>query len=276
MHNDPALEGDNPIPFVAAEVNLIQAIWGADQVVVTTGEATLAELDRSDPPLDALLLAAHGDELKTEPPQTIVYLDHASERTLDTTQVLASAQRPKTVVASACVAGRVREDEQGEPLGLVSSFFVHGSRFVLAPLQPVPDITMPVVVGLYHRAWRTTEDPRKAWDIARAQALTGDWPGGYAEQLKDAYTPVMRTMLEDVASNALSAEAVKRKGWAISDVDVIELATAKDEGEPTEPLIDTLVTQGLEQILDEQTQAQQGKPSDNIKRITNWTLPYGG
>ena len=132
-------------------------------------------------------------------------------------------------------------------------------------------------VALLHRAWRqTTDDPRKAWDIARTQALTGNWPEGYASQLKDAYAPVMKQMLEGVASNSISAEVIHRTGWNVSGADLIKLATAEDEGEATAPLIDTLVSQGLDQILDEQSQAQQGKPSHNIKRITNWTIPYGG
>ena len=198
--------------------------------------------------------------------------DHASERTLDTTQVLASAQRPRTVIASACVAGRVREDQHGEPLGLVSSFFVHGSRFVLAPLQPVPDITMPIVVGLLHRAWRqTTDDPRKAWDIARTQALTGNWPEGYASQLKDAYAPVMKQMLKKLTEDEGYIATIQRTGWSVTSDDAAKIAFAKDPA----PLIDTLVRQGLDQILDEQSQALQGKPSHNIKRITNWTIPYG-
>lgn len=84
----------------------------------------------------------------------------------DTTAVLAATQRPRVVIASACVAGRVTEDRLGEPLGLVSAFFLHGARFVLAPLQPIPDLQAPLVMGLFRRAWRESGNPRRAWHAA--------------------------------------------------------------------------------------------------------------
>ncbi|MCC7060954.1 MAG: CHAT domain-containing protein, partial [Burkholderiaceae bacterium] len=193
------------IPFVAAEAALLQAIWGIERLPVTRGAATLRRLREQASPLDALVLSAHGDELPGPPTQTVVRLAAASdpELMLDTTEVLSAVQQPRDVVISACVAGRVREDAMGEPLGLVSAFFLKGARFALAPLQPVPDFPMPLLMGLFHLAWRDGASPHEAFGIARRQALEGDWPAGFVGMVRAAYTPVMLDLLE----RAVSGEA---------------------------------------------------------------------
>jgi tetratricopeptide (TPR) repeat protein len=279
MHSDPAAGTSNPIPFVEVEVELARLIWGQDRIAVSDGEETLDRLNEADPPLDALLLAAHGDELDSEPPQTIVWLDRARERMLDTTAVLSSGQRPPVVIASACVAGRVREDSLGEPLGLVSAFFLHGARFVLAPLQPIPDLQAPLVMGLFHRAWRETGDPRQAWQVAREQALTGQWPESYEEQLRAAYAPVMRSMLEKTTTEHGYISVILKAGWNIEPADRAGLLAFEDDDQETatnrKALIDRLVEKGIDQILDERTRAGQGKPSAAIRRICDWTMPFG-
>lgn len=279
MHSDPAAGTSNPIPFVEAETELARLVWGHDRIALSKDEETLDRLNEVVPPLDALLLAAHGDELDSEPPQTIVWLDRARERMLDTTAVLSAGQRPPVVIASACVAGRVREDSLGEPLGLVSAFFLHGARFVLAPLQPIPDLQAPLVMGLFHRAWHEIGNPRRAWQVAIDQALTGQWPEGYEEQLRAAYAPVMRAMLGEATKKPSYISVIVNAGWSIKLTDQAGLFASEDDDheivEARKALIDRLVENGIGQILDERVKATQGKPSAAIRRICDWTMPFG-
>jgi hypothetical protein len=215
LHEDAALATDKPIPFVAAETALIRAIWGEDNVAFTSGEATRSRLGEAAPPLDAVVFAAHGEEVSGPPRQTIVHLDKAQGLRLATTDVLGAAQRPRAVLISACVAGRVSEDSTGEPLGLVSAFFLKGAEFVLAPLLPIPDFHAPIFMGLFHLAWRDGGDPHAAWRTARQQAGSGAWPEGFDAMLRKAYAPVMDKVLQRVAADP--AELERLNGWPLPD-----------------------------------------------------------
>lgn len=213
LHEDAALATKKPIPFVAAETALIRAIWGKDNVTVSTGAATRRRLGEATPPLDILVFAAHGEEVSGPPRQTIVHLDKAQGLRLDTTDVLGAAQRPRAVLISACVAGRVSEDPTGEPLGLVSAFFLNGAEFVLAPLLPIPDFHAPIFMGLFHLAWRDGGDPHRAWRSVRQQAASGTWPAGFDALLCDAYAPAMDQVLQRVAASP--EELDRLNGWPL-------------------------------------------------------------
>ena len=195
VHLDAAVGSSRPIPFVEVEAALVRSIWGNAMVQVEHGKNTLDRLQAAEPTFDALLMVAHGDEHVGPPRQTVIYLDAAQQLQLDVNSVLSAKQRPKTVLVSACVAGRVSEDDAGEPLGLVSAFFLTGGRFVLAPLQPISDFHMPLFMGLFHWAWRETGDPVTATRLARHQALTGEWPEGFVDHIHGAYAPTMERML---------------------------------------------------------------------------------
>lgn len=270
VHCDPAEETRFPIPFVRAEAAMIRQVWGEAKVSLAGQGAASAAFESPEAQANTLVFAAHGEELPGTPPQSIIWLDRKGGSYIDASNVLTATQRPTTVIASACVAGRVREDGLGEPLGLVSSFFINGARFILAPLQPIPDLYTPLVMGLFHRAWKIDGSPRRAWERACRQALSGDWPGGFEDEVVAAYGPVMEAMLEKAAEDPAYLETILNAGWKLHrDARLFpdEFIAAHCATKSQRKLI---VDAGLEQVLQERHE-----PSEGLRFICAWTVPFG-
>ena len=211
IHVDPAEGSADPIPFVEVEAELLRSIWGADAVEVVRSEATIARLQAAEPTVDTMVFVAHGSEIKGPPRTTVISASVIRGLQIDANTLLSAAQRPRSAVASACVVGRVSEDEGGEPLGLVSAFFVSGGRFVVAPLQPVSDLYMPIFMGLFHLAWRDGGDPAQAIVVARRQALSGDWPEGFADLVREAYRSGMTRQIENAFAQRDDREQFRKE-----------------------------------------------------------------
>jgi tetratricopeptide (TPR) repeat protein len=215
IHVDPAEGSAYPIPFVEVEAELLRSIWGADAVEVVRSEETIARLQAAEPTVDTMVFVAHGNEIKGPPRTTVISASAIRGLQIDANTLLSAAQRPRSAVASACVVGRVSEDEGGEPLGLVSAFFVSGGRFVVAPLQPVSDLYMPIFMGLFHLAWRDGGDPAQAIVTARRQALSGDWPAGFADLVREAYRSRMTRQIENAFAQRDDREQFRKELEAI-------------------------------------------------------------
>jgi|GEM_PF-2948731 len=288
IHVDPAEGSEYPIPFVEAEINLLKSIWGADSVEILRSDATIARLKSSESPIDTLVLVAHGDELKGPPRQTVIWADAVRGLQIDANMLLSAAQRPQTAIASACVVGRVSEDEGGEPLGLVAAFFVSGGRFVLAPLQPVDDLYMPIFMGLFHLAWQASGDPGRALILARQQALGGEWPDGFSELVREAYEPVMTKQIKDAfALRDNETEFKKRlsdiqKSWLLPDWGLVSISAALNSGRGSRennPLYkvgrqEALVSTAIEVMLPRIGKRAPVHP--RLRDIVNWTVGFGG
>jgi hypothetical protein len=291
IHVDAAAGSACPIPFVEVEAELLRSIWSADAVEIVRSQETIARLQASEPAIDTVVFMAHGDEHKGPPRQTVIYADTVAGLQIDANTLLSAAQRPRSAVASACVVGRVSEDEGGEPLGLVSAFFVSGGRFVLAPLQPIDDLTMPIFTGLFHLAWRESGDPAQAIVTARHQALSGDWPAGFADLVRAAYRPVMIRQIEDAFALRDDREQFRKKleaiekswplpwkwsawikrardlksGANLTDRDIRFYGPAKRE---------ELVTVALDALLPRDGQRASVPPA--LRAIVDWTVAFGG
>ena len=157
---DPRFE---PIPFVHAEAELVSRVWGRPDELLDDGAAGPSAVQ-------AVHLACHGwvDGNASAPGSGDAFLVTASGP-LDMQRVLRLQRRTPVVFLSACLVGRQREDVDGDPLGLVSAFFVKGARGVVAALAPISDFWAPVLAVLFHDALRHPQVPG-AGDNASADA----------------------------------------------------------------------------------------------------------
>jgi tetratricopeptide (TPR) repeat protein len=288
VHVDPATGSRSPIPFVEVEAKLLQLIWGEEAIEVVRHGDTIARLQISEPLVDTVVFVAHGDERIGPPRQTIIYADALRGLQIDAISLLSSAQRPRTAIASACVVGRVSEDMGGEPLGLVTAFFVSGGQFVVAPLQPVDDLFMPIFMGLFHNAWRQLGDQAAALEQARKQAISINWPSEYVALVQEAYRSELIAQLDgalngsgDLAATDAAAERIL-KSWVLPRWGRAALKTFRKAGcilSSNNPLLGQegrkdLVNISIERML---AQARSTDLTRNpLRGIVDWTVGYGG
>ncbi len=264
----PGLEA---IPFVRAEADLISALWpGPVQAD--------PDLDAEQPVLGALHLAAHGQADDKDPARANVVLGN---RVLDFHAALGARQHPPVVVLSACTVGRTSDDPDGEPLGLVGSFLLKGTRYVIASLQPVPDFYMPLLMALFHQAWQITESPDKALAEARRRLKAGDWYPETEVLVHTHYQPIIEQALTTVIDKP------KRPGWQDS---LLQLTHAwpfpkpyralhpDDDQHSLDELRDDIASdrsQLAAQILDTLIAERAQLPGAAIDTLSTWVRGFG-
>jgi hypothetical protein len=165
-----AAEGSRPIPWVNAEADLVARLWpGAVRAPY--------QFAPDAPPAQWLHLAAHGgtpdqdasrDALHFGPGLTVGFHELFNS--------LREPRQPWGVFLAACRLGRVHEDPDGDPLGFMGALFLRGARYVIAALQPVPDLYMPLLACLFYQSWqRDGGHPAQALAEAKRRILAGDW-----------------------------------------------------------------------------------------------------
>ena len=282
LHIDPAPaaeftteHGPPPIPFVEAEAALLRGVWGA-QTAVTRGQQTLDLLGTSMPRIDLWCVAAHGQETREGPPRVLLAFDRETQAALhlDSQGVLAAAQRPRHLFLSACVVARLYELE-GEPLGPVSAFFLHGAEFVAAPLQEIDDFYAPLLSGLFHLHYQEHRDPERALRRAKTELLAGDWPQRFIDLVYVAYLPVMVEVLQRAGTRPswlvpiwdwpLPAAARRhhdKGGGTVVGFQDRYCRTAQDR--------ETLARQTLDELV-----AARNDPPGPLRDLIAWTAPFG-
>lgn len=191
VHTDPAKNFDPPIPYVEADAELIKLIWGKAVITAYGASAQAFWQPQHSSAFPFWCFACHGGETQSQPIETYLLLDAEQDIRLDTASVLAAKQQPRVIVLGACVAGRIKENFEGEPLGLVSAFFLRGADYVVAPVQPVYDFYMPLFTCLFHQAWQHLGRPDWALAEAKRRLLAKEWYHDSAQLLEQAYRPVL-------------------------------------------------------------------------------------
>jgi len=181
-----------PIPLVNAEKALLEQLW------VHTLQ-TLSDFNQSIQWF-ALHFACHGEMRYEDDPLSAYLLLNKSkdiDKQLDARKVLNSSLRPQVVFQSACVVGRVTEDIDGDPLGLVSTFFLRGARYIIAAVQEVDDFYMPLLVCLFYQTWQPDKiTPHEALHEAKRRLQTGDWYSDTETLVRKTYQPVLINYLQ--------------------------------------------------------------------------------
>jgi CHAT domain-containing protein len=162
----------------------------------------------------ALHLAGHGEHPTNEPLSAALVLGKRETDKLDALAALHSSLHPQFVFQSACVVGRTTEDIDGDPLGLVSASFMRSARYIIAPIQPVNDFYMPLLVCLFYQTWLQQTTPHYALKEAKHRLKTGEWHPNTEELIRNSYFPVLMSHLQ---SNMRRRRAIKRvvETWPI-------------------------------------------------------------
>jgi tetratricopeptide (TPR) repeat protein len=216
----------SPIPFVSAEAQLVAQSWGeVDEVLSRPAGQTI----------QALHLACHG--MLQEGGEDASLIIAANER-LGLQELLRSDLRAPIVYMSACLVGRTREDADGDPLGLVSAFFLRGARTVIAALTPIDDFFAPLLAHLFHRAlhWQHQQgqvlDGAAALAQAKVQLRSGRW---HPEHLQGEEA---RACEQEIADSL-------RKAYAVPLTNLLQAAVAGHEAEIWKDKLEVRVVQGL-------------------------------
>lgn len=191
VHSPEPGEAHPPIPFVHAEARLVESLWRPVH--------TLLPFDQ-EPGASVVHLAGHGRAGDGQDAALLV----GREQTLGLHELLRSLLRPQVVYLSACLVGRTSEDLDGEPLGMVSGFFLRGARSVIAPLVPISDLYSPLLAVLFHWELRRQHDQGQALDAsqalqwAKARLADGDWPEEVVQRVRSAYAGTFKEALAEI------------------------------------------------------------------------------
>lgn len=188
---DAAWATPAPIPFVEAELALLQRVLAATGAVQRLDAASLLAGHRRCPRVQ---LACHGRrEGESGRAYGVLLLDG---QVLDP---VAAASLPGAIgefFASACVGGVVASTQGGDALGLVAALQLRGVTAAIACLAPVPDFYMPLLVALYWHARVQGHAPPDALAQAKHALRAGDWPPALLAPIGDAYVDLMVEVLQ--------------------------------------------------------------------------------
>lgn len=158
----------NDIPHTRTEMQAVEMVWQASPKLplaagIADADATLAAY------------ATHGHYLPGRGLSTFIEIEPGVR--LDMHRVHGTKKQPYLVIMTACVAGQIEPDVNGNPLGLVAAFLLRGTEFVIASVLPLPDDWTPVFSLLLHQALARTDpvDPVGAFLEAKRRFAVGEW-----------------------------------------------------------------------------------------------------
>jgi hypothetical protein len=170
---------NNEIPLAEVESALVQAVWSGRSVMHPCA------YPRVTAPLPLWHVACHGlpDERQPIPDlhqaeqihfPTALYLQRG--RVTGVPEIQTARHRVTNAILQTCISGRLVEDLDGNPIGLVSALFRRGARTVVAASVSLPDRWAPVLSLLLHQTLRHESVPLgEALRLAQRRLEAGDW-----------------------------------------------------------------------------------------------------
>jgi tetratricopeptide (TPR) repeat protein len=195
LHVDAAWHSA-PIPFVEAEASLVKSL--VHNATISRGKQTLICLqEKGGEPL-AFSVGSHGYVTirKSGLEESAILIDADSEEYMDSARWLSTGARPILAVLATCVGARLSEPFGGEPFGMVGALMMHGCRIVVGSLAVIPDFYMPLLTGLFWEAFGRRGNAHDAMSEAKRALRDGYWPEGFADKVRKAYAPIMKSVLE--------------------------------------------------------------------------------
>jgi hypothetical protein len=179
-------EGSNPkqlIPMTTSEKSLLKRLWenrGRKVAIEGDGGATyqsiLSRGQNGKKGTDVLHIACHGSGTDPDHPEWSL-LEAGPGLNINMPLLLSQGPQPEQVLLSACLAAQTAENLDGDPLGLVSGWFMKGTRQLVGAISPLPDLWMPIFSGILHQA--LLNDPEHSLQTALVEAkrrmALGDW-----------------------------------------------------------------------------------------------------
>jgi hypothetical protein len=171
------------IPMTTAEKNLLRGLWKSRNLNVSvegdsgaTYQTILSRGQNGKKGTDVLHIACHGSGTDPDHPEWSM-LEAGHGLNINMSLLMSQGPQPEQVILSACLAAQTAEDLDGDPLGLVSGWFLKGTRQLVGAISPLPDLWMPIFSGLLHQA--LLNDPEHSLQTALVEAkrrmALGDW-----------------------------------------------------------------------------------------------------
>jgi hypothetical protein len=196
VHSPAQGEVPPPIPFVHAEAQLARSLWSPVHTPLPLQQEASPRV---------VHLAGHGEAGRGQEAALLI----GPQQTLGLHELLRSRLRPEVVYLSACLVGRTSEDLDGDPLGMVSAFFLRGARSVVAPLVPISDLYAPILAGLFHWELKAQDDEGKQLDAslalkhAKARLNSGDWSEEIVQRVRVAYAGTFGNEIAEILHGRL-------------------------------------------------------------------------
>ena len=166
------------IPFVWGEVDALKRLHEERHRSVRTGDPYDHRQDGSSPasPTEYALLhlACHGIPVGEGMRERVV-LQLGPGRLLDMGRIMESRVKVDQVLIAACLGGKVREDLDGEPSGVVGGYLYRGSSEVAAAVVALPDSWTMLASILIHQAWLESGSLGEAVTEGKRRLAEGDW-----------------------------------------------------------------------------------------------------
>jgi tetratricopeptide (TPR) repeat protein len=181
----PGAQGD--IPCTLVESDFLEDLWHSPpRREAQIGEAGLGWETILSKQQSLLHIASHGSGTAPDNPDLCRLdagwrFDESSGQTeplwITMPMLFRLGPQPERVFLSACLAAQVAEDLDGDPLGIVSGFFLRGTRQLIGAVSPLPDVWMPVFSALFYQALLNDPDHSlySALAVAKQRIGTGDW-----------------------------------------------------------------------------------------------------
>ena len=166
------------IPFVWGEVDALKRLHEERHRSVRTGDPYDHRQDGSSPasPTEYALLhlACHGIPVGEGMRERVV-LQLGPGRLLDMGRIMESRVKVDQVLIAACLGGKVREDLDGEPSGVVGGYLYRGSSEVAAAVVALPDSWTMLASILIHQAWLESGSLGEAVTEGKRRLAEKDW-----------------------------------------------------------------------------------------------------
>ncbi len=174
------------IPFVWGEVEALHRLHEG-RGSVQTGDPYDHRRDGSASPTDYALLhlACHGIPVGEGMHERVV-LQLGPGRLLDMGRIMESRLKVDQVLIAACLGGKVREDLDGEPSGVVGGYLYRGTAEVAAAVVALPDSWTMLASILIHQAWLESGSLGAAVAEGKRRLAEGTWYPDTGRLFKEA------------------------------------------------------------------------------------------
>ncbi len=166
------------IPFVWGEVEALKRLHEKHGSVQIGDPYDRRPQDSSSSPAPSdyalLHLACHGIPVGEGMRERVV-LQLGPGRALDMGRIMDSRLKVDQVLIAACLGGKVREDLDGEPSGVVGGYLYGGTAEVAAAVVALPDSWTMLASILIHQAWLVSGSLGEAVAEGKRRLAEGDW-----------------------------------------------------------------------------------------------------
>ena len=133
-------------------------------------------------------------------------------KSLDAKAIRNMGLRATAVIASTCLGGVIKEDHDGNPIGLFTGFWLRGTQILVASRVPVADEWMPVLSLLTFQALsREVDTLEVALEVAKRRLCSGDWYEDTEEFLRSHVLETWKSNLYIYYTKVLNKDSSKHR-----------------------------------------------------------------